>query len=194
MSKYISPSFNKCYCCLSLRAGVFLNSLCSLTIPHLIEFVTYYAVSDYLTDTPERNAPAPDRYFHIRIPYLDSPVDIFSVIHAGTYVIGMVGSYKESPKLIKYHKYLLYFNVISFPFMLLECLWTVPLEWPEVNVPDDPDVPEFFERDIKIMLNVLVAFLFGYFSVTYAQQIYAAYVASKYEKYLLLSEEESKEK
>ncbi|KAK4509557.1 uncharacterized protein ATC70_007910 [Mucor velutinosus] len=190
MSKYIPSSFNKCYCCLSLRAGVFLNSLCSLTIPYLIETVS--AASDYLED-PKVNTPASYRYFHTTVPYLDSPVDMFSMIHASTYAIGLVGSYNKSPKLIKYHKNLLYFNVISTPFILIECLWTAPLKWPEINVPDGPDVPEFFERDMKTMCAIMIALLFGYFGVSYAQQIYAAYVATKYEKYLLLSEE-SKEK
>lgn len=36
----------------------------------------------------------PDRYFLIRVPYIDSPVNIFSVISASTYVVGMIGSYK----------------------------------------------------------------------------------------------------
>ncbi|KAL0135511.1 hypothetical protein V8B55DRAFT_1548034 [Mucor lusitanicus] len=188
MSKSIPSSFYRCYCCLSLRAGVFLSSFCSLTIPLLIEFVTHYAASYYLPDPP-------DRYFHMRVPYLESPVDVFSVIHASTYVIGMFGSYKKSPKLIKYHKNLLYFNVISTPFVLIECMWTTAtLKWPEISVPDDPDVPEFFERDMKILHATAVALSVGIFGVTYAHQIYKAYVAYKYEKYLLLSEEERKEK
>ncbi|KAL9551752.1 hypothetical protein MBANPS3_004108 [Mucor bainieri] len=194
MSKYIPSSFNKCYCCLSLRTGVFLSSLCSLTLPCLTKVVVQYAVSDYLIDDPKLNAPVPDRYFHIRVPFLDGPVNIVSVIEASTYVIGIVGSYKKSPKLIKLYKNLLYFNVISTPLMMIECLWTAQLDWPEIKVPDNPDVPEFWERDMKIMLALVAAFSVGSFGMLYAHEIYTAYVASKYEKYLLLSEEENKEK
>ncbi|CAO0800794.1 unnamed protein product [Mucor circinelloides] len=142
-----------------------------------------------------KNAETPDRYFHIRIPYLNSRVDIFSVIHASTYVIGMIGSYKKSPKLIKYHKYLLYFNVVSTPLVLIECMWKSSSKWHEITImPDDPDMPENFERDMKTMLFMLAAFNCAYFGITYMQKIYAAYVATKYERYLLLSEEENKEK
>ncbi|CAO3608862.1 unnamed protein product [Mucor fragilis] len=163
-------------------------------MPYLIEAAIRYATSDYLLDDAQLNAPVPDRYFHIRVPYLDSPLNIFSVIHASTCVIGMIGSYKKSPKLIKYHKNLLYFNVISTPLTLIECFWTAPFKWPEISVPDDPDVPEFFERDMRILLAVVLAVPIGIMGLTYAQEIYAAYVSSKYEKYLLLLEEENKEK
>ncbi|KAL7312279.1 hypothetical protein PS15m_008059 [Mucor circinelloides] len=191
MSRFLPSSFNKCYCCLSLRAGVFLDSLCSLAVPYLCEFIALA----YVMPEHHKNAETPDRYFHIRIPYLNSRVDIFSVIHASTYVIGMIGSYKKSPKLIKYHKYLLYFNVVSTPLVLIECMWKSSSKWHEITMmPDDPDMPENFERDMKNMLFMLVAFNCVYFGVTYMQKIYAAYVATKYEKYLLLSEEENKEK
>lgn len=38
-------------------------------------------------------------------------------------------------------------------------------------MPDDPDMPENFERDMKTMLFMLVAFNCAYFGVTYMQKV-----------------------
>lgn len=38
-------------------------------------------------------------------------------------------------------------------------------------MPDDPDMPENFERDMKNMLFMLVAFNCVYFGVTYMQKV-----------------------
>ncbi|CAO3631807.1 unnamed protein product [Mucor fragilis] len=145
---------------------------------------------------PERHKNAelnaPDRYFYVRIPFLDSPVDVFSVIHASTYAIGLAGSYMESEKLVKYHKYLLYFDVISTPFILIERMWRASSKWSEISTQKGPDFPESFERDVKHMFAMLAAFQCACYGIFYMKQIYAAYVALRYQKYLLLLKGNSK--
>ncbi|KAG2189958.1 hypothetical protein INT46_005777, partial [Mucor plumbeus] len=157
-----------------------------------------YPNSAELVGIPQVDSPSipdfPDRYFHIRVPYIDSPVNIFSVISASTYAIGMIGSYKKSPKLIKCHKYLLFFDIIITPLTFIECIWASSSEWSKISIPDEPDVPDYFKENMVNFFIMFAVFMGGIVCSTYIQQVYATYVAYKYEKYLLLSGGERKEK
>ncbi|KAI8638014.1 hypothetical protein BD408DRAFT_447166 [Parasitella parasitica] len=199
MSKEILACFNRCYCCLSLRAGVFLNSFCSLTFPYLIELATANYVSSMnatnaelagITDISLPVQDYPDRYFHIRIPYINGPINVFSIISASTYIIGMIGSYKKSPKLVKYHKYLLFFDILSTPLTLIECIWASSSEWSKISMPDNLDMP----ANLNNMITIIIVFIGATASSIYLQQIYAAYVTYKYERYLTVTKHEKKEK
>ncbi|CEP10520.1 hypothetical protein [Parasitella parasitica] len=173
------------------------------TFPHLIDLAarnwvrSMNAVNTELAGISDMSSSAsnlPDRYFHIRIPYINGPMNVFSVISTSTYIIGMIGSYKKSPKLIKYHKHLLFFDVISTPLILIECIWTSSPEWSRLSMPDSLDTPVSFENDMKKLLIMFMAFIGVAASSVYLQQIYAAFVAYKYEKYLVTTNEEMKEK
>ncbi|KAL9543150.1 hypothetical protein MBANPS3_008247 [Mucor bainieri] len=128
-----------------------------------------------------------DRYYHVKFPFLNNQVDILSVIHTSTYVIGLAGSYTRSEKLIKYYKYLLYFDVISRPFVVAELMLRASSNWSEISMQKRTDAPESFEQDTKFVLTVFAVLQCAYHGILYIKKIYSANVALRYQKSLFLS-------
>ncbi|GAN00687.1 hypothetical protein MAM1_0001c00109 [Mucor ambiguus] len=60
--------------------------------------------------------------------------------------------------------------------------------WSEISKRIGPGAPENFEQDMKLKLTFLPVLLCAYHGIFYMKKIYAANVAARYQRFLLLSE------
>ncbi|KAK4516996.1 uncharacterized protein ATC70_000324 [Mucor velutinosus] len=162
---------NKSYGFLTLRGGVFLNACGSVLLTPLIPASS--SSDDFVS-----------RYFHFRVPGIESTFDTFLVVSFAMNAVGLWGCYKKSKKLIKYHKRYCYYELVCTPLVVGQSL--LYSYWGVRKILDEKNASwESFIASMKEEYSKYVFVAFGAFMGTcFAHMAYAAYVAGQYEKYL----------
>ncbi|KAI8642241.1 hypothetical protein BD408DRAFT_416770 [Parasitella parasitica] len=186
---------NSFYCCLPLRAVVFIFGFVSLIWIvgwHLYININYIY---YILGYEDRHVYAINSDFpQLKVIHGYSPFTISEYTAIVTYLMGIIASFMNSYKLAKVYKFLALFRAIKEPIDLVIHILRkgFVVTFFKYRMPELMEQQGITKEQTRLVYIATGIFLLLVHGSAIVRKIYVVYIAHKYQRYLLLLRNDSK--